>query len=311
MRNKAIKPNRHFFSPMAALAVVLACLTGLHGANAFTEPSVPYPWYSTYYSAGAGQLSVGQIPEFLNSSAAPQQKFGSLVIGRQGATCTFGGNTAGCARLCLNPNTQGAFGSSPITTDTTNCIYAWSNIAVSTSGLLTLFGTSVGNDRGYISIQAKPVSGDVNSGQLISLIATAPTGTAGGNIPTGISANGVATSTYSAQFAGTVAVVPADGTSSPQLCLNTKAGVEDCISSWSGVFQDTAIVKLQTMTAGNYRTPDVGNVSTSKVIVAGSLVAGTPVSTDQKPASCGDGICSSPYESSIGGTPQYCFQDCQ
>ncbi len=323
MRKQSQKYQFRILIPSLIVVTGIFALFSHNRANAFTEPSLAYPQYTTYfYNETSAVAYTGQIPEFLNTSAAHQRKFGSLVIGQQTATCNFATHpvgdpnrdTSGCALLCLNPVKQGPNGEivssdASITTDAANCKYSWSQIAVSASNLLTLFSTTVGTDRGYISVQAKPTSAYAQSGQLISLIAEAPEGTAGATPPTGLMADGGTTTNYSAKFAGTLAVVGTGG-GQPQLCLNTKNGAEDCITSWTQTIQDPNIVTLQTMTASTVRTPDAGGVATGGVFVGGSLVTGLPVSSNQLPYSCGDGICSAPYESSTPGLLNYCPNDC-
>lgn len=323
MRKQPQKHQFRFILPSLLVVTGMLVFFSSHRASAFNEPTLSYPQYTTYYYNEANSaVYTGQIPEFLNTSAANQRKFGSLVIGQQTATCNFATHpvgdpnrdTSGCAFLCLNPVKQGPSGQivssdASITTDATNCKYSWSQIAVSASNLLTLFSTTVGTDRGYVSIQAKPTNEYARSGQLISLIAEAPEGTSGVTPPTGLMADGVTTANYAAKFAGTLAIVGTGG-GQPQLCLNTKSGVEDCISSWTQTIQDPNIVTLQTMTTETIRNPDAGGVAAGGVFVGGSLVTGMPVSLSQTQYSCGDGICSSPYESSSSFLLNYCPSDC-
>lgn len=269
------------------LAVALLAVT--RSAVAFTEPSLTPP------SVGATE-----VPTLLNGSAFYQRKLGSLLIGTSSRP----------QKLCLNPVLHDGSGLSvyPGTSDPVNCVSSWSDLAgllIDSTKYLRLLGVPTHNagvptsaddtiDNGYINVQASDLSG--YTAQTLTLIAEAnPTGT--GNPTAGIFGDGVVGANYAATFAGRLGVF-ADGGLPTKLCLNDLASggnpLTDCISHWSdvSVASDSTLVRLQTVTSEVAPVVNQGNVSSSGVLVAPSLVAGSPVIGTAVVLSCGDGVCS-------------------
>ncbi len=261
--------SRSRFSLAAVLLAGALIFPLVAGAQAYVEPNGPPP---------DGVPTGGSTLEFLNGSTTAQTKAGSLILGERGgqlAHCTTSEN-GNCARLCLNADAN------LWTTDPTNCISSWSDIASQASGnYLHLYNSSqqagATADSGFITFQA---DGNSPKFQFISLLAQANSI----DNSTGIQAASSTSSYYAGQLAGKTVILPESGQTS--ICLN-----DDCKQSWAevvgGVPND--VLELQ---SGQVYTPQDGNIGINGPIIVGSLVAGHPAASTPASYTCGDGICS-------------------
>jgi len=268
--------------------------------QAFTEPctGLNAPVAGCTASSNPATYHGEKIVQELNTSDNPQLKTGSLLIGESNgrlSKCNYTNNAFDpgketyCSQLCINADaTKG-------TTDTANCITAWTDLQSLAPGTyLSKFTAGQSNtsppDQGYSRIQA-----DSSLGQTISLIAEAD-GSATGR---GIVGNGKSDTRYAGRFDGTI-VVTGPGTYQGSICLNDVGGSGgSCIKTWADITNGTtaALVRLQTMNVYGHHAPDQGNVGANGPVQAGSLVVGTPTFTTSVTNSCGDGICEAANES--------------
>lgn len=256
----------------------------------------------------------GQVFTFLNSSSARQQKTGSLLIGQRSDAVNCPNvndpnDFSDCSVICLNADKT--LGTLDTTGAIPNCIYDWSQLAGGSQLFMRLFtGTQAAtidtdptkSDRGFFDVTA-----DRTKYQAISVLAD-PSNTFVGSI--GLQAVSGSSSTYSATFAGRVALKKSSG--NVDLCLNGT-----CIKQWVDALalpadavwlQSTVNLVTQTGAIGVNGPVVVGTSTTT----TGGLVAGTPDVITPVALSCGDGLCSNSNgeQGTESGNPGYCPVDC-
>jgi len=241
--------------------------------------------------------------KYLNGSASPQQKKGSLTIGQ-------GQPGDPIASICLNSDPDAP------ATDPVNCITSWDayrtatgagKIPVSSASPVTLASPTLG------LMRLQPTDG------LFTLIAVAPPISATYPETIGLYARDVLNvgAAYTGFFSGKTVIGSRSFGVTKKLCLN---GVNDaslvtnspptpstgCISRWADLFFDsggTSYLTLQPATSTvNIET---GQISARGSVTLGSMIAGSPAGLPIS-STCGDGVCNGNEPSS----PDSCAIDC-
>lgn len=256
-----------------------------------------------------------EMPEYLTSTKARQQKFGDLYIGPIGAATNK-------SWLCLNANTDKKLPAG--VNDTANCIQAWSQITDLIPSYLRLQSTvPITADEGYVSIIANPdmpeedcvgscVVGRAKL-QHISLITEANGSSSNPVATAGLEAISKLASGYAAIFKGKVQI------NAGAICLTPDAGHPknftyqgidyNCQSSIAGATAapiDIINLRLPTK-AQPWIQANTGNASLGGPFTAEQgIILGVPATTSSHVRYCGDLVCSPEDQENHARCPSDC-----
>ncbi len=257
---------------IASLSLAFFVLSAGPGRAVYNEPS-----------SKPTELVPNPALQFLNGADYPQQKLGSLIVGR-------GGGISNERQLCLNGTATYVAGSGG------SCISSWSQIVGTVEGRLRLstLGAGAGGvladyttiDNGFIRLQNQSLNGAYS---LITANASpAPTGS------TALLAMSNSTSSYAGYFSGRLWVGSLAGVAG-QLCLNgaqafnatTRTG--HCIQAWTDLIFRGGVGwwRLQS----SPMTPDSGRIALTNSFLTGTLIVGDAAAVGSQ-YTCGDGLCS-------------------